>query len=49
VAGEDVLVVEIDVGDVVRRRGQIAVLELRRADLYGEPVEISDASASPPG
>jgi predicted amidohydrolase len=49
VAGEDVLVVEIDVGDVVRRRGQIAVLELRRADLYGQPVEISDASASPPG
>jgi predicted amidohydrolase len=48
-AGEDVLVAEIDVADVTRRRGQIAVLDLRRPDLYGRPVDVSDAPASPDG
>ncbi|MHB1087910.1 MAG: carbon-nitrogen hydrolase family protein [Acidimicrobiales bacterium] len=33
--GEDVIVATIDLGEVARRRAQIATLELRRPDLYG--------------
>jgi predicted amidohydrolase len=38
--GPDVLVASIDVDEVRRRRSQIAVLELRRADLYDRDVEV---------
>ncbi|HEY5303879.1 MAG TPA: carbon-nitrogen hydrolase family protein [Acidimicrobiales bacterium] len=38
---DDVLVTDIDLGDVDRRRGQIEVLRLRRPDVYGTDVEIS--------
>jgi predicted amidohydrolase len=48
-SAEDVLVVEINVADVARRRGQIAVLELRRLDLYGNTVLVGDAPTSPLG
>ena len=34
--GEDVLVAAIDINEVVRRRSQIAVLDMRRLDLYGD-------------
>ncbi|MGD0053949.1 MAG: carbon-nitrogen hydrolase family protein [Acidimicrobiales bacterium] len=43
--GEDVLVAEIDPREVARRRGQIAVLTLRRPDLYEESVDVRDATA----
>ena len=39
-SGPDVLVASIDVDEVRRRRSQIAVLELRRADLYDRDVEV---------
>jgi len=38
-AGEDVVVASIDLGEVARRRAQIATLELRRPDLYGLDVD----------
>jgi predicted amidohydrolase len=40
-AGQDVLIATIDVGEVARRRSQIAVLELRRPEFY----DSLDASA----
>jgi predicted amidohydrolase len=39
-SGPDVLVASIDVDEVLRRRSQIAVLELRRADLYDRDVDV---------
>jgi predicted amidohydrolase len=40
-SGEDVLVVDLDLEEVTRRRGQIEVLRLRRPDVYGGDVETS--------
>lgn len=37
--GEDVIVASIDLGEVARRRAQIATLDLRRPDLYGLDVD----------
>lgn len=42
--GEDVLVAEVDVTEAVRRRGQIAVLQLRKPELYGAAVHVSGDS-----
>lgn len=38
-AGEDVIVASIDLGEVARRRAQIATLDLRRPDLYGLDID----------
>lgn len=38
--GEDVLVTSIDLGEVARRRAQIATLDLRRPDLYGLDIDV---------
>lgn len=39
--GEDVIVATIDIGEVARRRTQIATLQLRRPDLYGLKIDES--------
>jgi predicted amidohydrolase len=41
-AGEDVLIADLDLEQVESRRGQIEVLRLRRPDVYGGDVAISD-------
>jgi deaminated glutathione amidase len=41
--GPDVISAELDLDQVTKRRQQIAVLELRRPDLYGEAVNIVEA------
>lgn len=41
----EVIVATLDLGEVERRRGQIAVLDLRRPDLYERSVRISDAAS----
>ncbi len=40
--GEDVLVSTLDLDEVARRRSQIAVFELRRPDVYGQPVSTGE-------
>ena len=46
--GEDVLVATIDLDEVSRRRSQIAVLELRRPDLYGLKADSDETKATRP-
>jgi predicted amidohydrolase len=46
--GEDVLVATIDLDEVSRRRSQIAVLELRRPDLYGLKADSAETKATRP-
>jgi len=43
--GEDVLVAELDLAEVTRRRAQIAVLDLRRPGLYDTTVDVRDAGS----
>jgi len=40
--GEDVLIADLDLEQVESRRGQIEVLRLRRPDVYGGDVAVSD-------
>ena len=42
--GEAVLVADLDLADVARRRGQIAVLDLARPDVYAREVSVLDTS-----